>query len=144
MPCICLEVSYKKTIPSPLPKFTQCLALAERSYSGASKAQDGQLLCGWILGIGEVGRHQGIRLQEVAFPIEEPGETPLRLAEAGRYGSKGREAAPSGSTSCHFLCASLLASERCKCSSPGLHPSSSLFLSSSFQVPALCPLENLV
>ena len=84
MPCIYLEVSYKKTIPSPLPKCTQSSASAGRSYSGALRAQDGQLLCGWILGTGEVGRHQGVRLQEVAFPIEEPGETLLQPAEAGR------------------------------------------------------------
>lgn len=74
-PCICLEVSYKKTIPSPLPKCTPCSSLAERSYSGAPRAQDGQWLYGWILGTGEVGRHQGSRLQEVVFPTEEPGET---------------------------------------------------------------------
>lgn len=39
-------------------------------------AQDGQSLCRWILGIGEVGRYQDIRLEEVAFPMEEAEEKP--------------------------------------------------------------------
>lgn len=50
-----LEVSYKKT--SPLPKCMQASALAERSYPATIRAEDGYLLCGWILGTSEVGRH---------------------------------------------------------------------------------------
>lgn len=84
MPCSYLEVSYKKIIPLSLSKCPQRSALAERSYSSALRAQDGQLLCGWILGTGEVGRHQGIRMQEVTFPGEESGEPLLQPAEAGR------------------------------------------------------------
>lgn len=84
MPCSYLEVSYKKIIPFSLSKCPQQSALAERSYSSALRAQDGQLLCGWILGTREVGRHQGIWMQEVSFPGEESGEPRLQPAEAGR------------------------------------------------------------
>lgn len=93
MPCLCLDVSYKKTISS-LPKWTQCSSLAERPYPGELRAQDGQLLCGWILGAGEVGRHQDIRLEERTFPIEEAEETSLCLVEAGGKAARAERLLP--------------------------------------------------
>lgn len=51
IPYVYLEVSYKKI--SPLPKHT---ALAERSYPNTVRAEDGYMLCRWILGASEVGK----------------------------------------------------------------------------------------
>lgn len=107
-------------IPSPLPKqhALNYNASSETSCFSAVRTQDGQLPCGWTFSIGEERKCQGIRLQEVAFPKEGPEETLLWMTKTERYSSKGREAAPRGSTTC-FLSTSLLVSERCKSRSPG-------------------------